>query len=89
MTRVHYSCQYPLNTDDMPSEPTRSEEVMSDFKQHKLARSALRRIQELIYGFEEERAGDRQLARIGLLIVVVLVTASLYFLFSGDSITLR
>ena len=73
----------------MSSEPTRSEEVVSDFKQHKLARSALRRIQELIHGFEEERAGDRQLARIGLVILVLLVTVSLYFLFSGDRITLR
>ena len=73
----------------MVSEPTRSEEVISDFKQRKLARSALRRIQELILGFEENRAFDRQLARIGVIAVVLLVAVSLYFLFGGDSITLR
>jgi hypothetical protein len=73
----------------MVSEPTRSEEVISDFKQRKLARSALRRIQELILGFEEDRVFDRQLARIGVIAVVLLVAVSLYFLFGGDSITLR
>jgi hypothetical protein len=73
----------------MASEPTRSEEVIADFKQRKLARSALRRIQELILGFDEDRAFDRQLARLGIVIVVLLVSVSFYFLFSGDSITLR
>ena len=72
----------------MVAEPTRSEEVISDFKQRKLARSALRRIQELILGFEEDCAFDRQLARIGVIVVVLLVAVSLYFLFSGNSITL-
>jgi len=86
---VHYSWQLPFNTDDMAAEPTRSEEVISDYKQRKLARSALRRIQELIRGFEEDRDFDRQLARIGVIAVVLLVAVALYFLFSGDSITLR
>jgi hypothetical protein len=86
---VHYSWQLPFNTGDMAAEPTRSEEVISDFKQRKLARSALRRIQELILGFEKDRAFDRQLARVGVIAVVLLIVVSLYFLFSGDSITLR
>ena len=72
----------------MAAEPTRSEEVISDFKQRKLASSAFRRIQELIQGFEEGRAFDRQLARIGVIAVLLLVTVALYFLFSGSSITL-
>ena len=73
----------------MAAEPTRSEKVISDFKQRKLARSALRRIQELIRGFEKDRAFDRQLARVGVIAVVLLIAVSLYFLFTGDSITLR
>ncbi len=89
MIGVHYSWQLPFNTDDMTAEPTRSEEVISDFKQRKLARSALRRIQELILGFEKDRAFDWRLACIGVIAVVLLVAVSLYFLFSGDSITLR
>ena len=72
----------------MAAEPTRSEEVISDFKQRKLVRSALRRIQELILGFEEDRAFDRQLARIGVIAVVLLVAVSLYFLSSDSSIIL-
>ena len=86
---VHYSWQIPFNTGDMAAEPTRSEEVISDFKQRKLARSAIRRIQQLIQGFEEEHAFDRRLARLGVIAVVLLVAVSVYFLFSGDSITLR
>jgi len=72
----------------MASEPTRSEQVVADYKQRKLGLSALRRIHELIQGFEEERAFDWRMARIGLLILVVLVSVSLYFVFSGERITL-
>ena len=86
---VHYSWQLPINTGDMAAEPTRSEAVISEFKQRKLARSALRRIQQLIQGFEEEHVFDRQLARIGVIAVMLLIAVSVYFLFSGDSITLR
>ena len=71
----------------MASEPTRSEQVVADYKQRKLGLSALRRIHELIQGFEEERAFDWRMARIGLLILVVLVSVSLYFVFSGERIT--
>ncbi|MCG6890462.1 MAG: hypothetical protein LJE92_12825 [Gammaproteobacteria bacterium] len=73
----------------MCSEPSRSEQVIGEFKQRKLARSALCRIQELINEFEEGRAFDRYLARIGVIVVLLLVTVSLYLLFSGDSITLH
>ena len=73
----------------MAAQPTRSEEVISEFKQRKLARSAFRRIQELIQQFEEDRAFDRRLARFGVIVLALLVTVLLFFLFSGDSITLR
>jgi hypothetical protein len=86
---VHYSRQYPLNTGAMSSDTTRSEEVISDFKKRRLAQSALHRIRKLIHEFDEEHAFDRRLARVGIVIVVLLVSVSFYFLFSGDSITLR
>jgi hypothetical protein len=73
----------------MSPDPSRSEQVIADFKRRKLARSALCRIQQLIHEFEEGRAWDRRLARIGVIVVVLLVTVSLYLLFSGDSITLH
>jgi hypothetical protein len=72
----------------MASEPTRSEQVVAGYKQRKLGLSALRRIHELIQGFEEARAFDWRMARIGLLVMVVLVSVSLYFVFGGERITL-
>ena len=73
----------------MAAEPTRSEEVISDFKQRKLARNALRRIQELILGFEEDRAFDRQLARIGVIAVVLLGAVALDLRGNVNNRTLR
>ena len=72
----------------MSTEPTRSEQTISEFKQRKLTRSALHRIKELIQSFEDDRAFDWRLARIGVLAVAVLVVVSAYLLFSGSSITL-
>jgi hypothetical protein len=72
----------------MSTEPTRSEQTISEFKQRKLAHSALHRIQELIQSFEDDRAFDWRLARIGVLVAVVLITVSFYLLLSGNSITL-
>jgi hypothetical protein len=85
---VHYSWQHPLNTDAMSSVTTRSEEVISDFKKRRLTQSALRRIQDLLHEFEEGHAFDRRLALVGVVIAVLLVSVSFYFLFSGNSITL-
>jgi hypothetical protein len=72
----------------MNPEPGRSEQVVADYRQRKLGHSALRRIHELIEGFERERAFDWTAARIGLLALVVLLSVSLYFLLSGERITL-
>ncbi len=73
----------------MASEPTRSEQVVAGYKQRKLGLSALRRIHELTQEFEEERAFDWRMARIGLLLTVALMSVSLYFfVFSGERITL-
>jgi len=67
----------------MATEPTRSEEVISEFKQRKLARSAFLRIKELIQGFEDDDAFDRRLARIWVIVLGLLVIVSLFLLFSG------
>ena len=72
----------------MSTEPTRSEQTISEFKQRKLAHSALHRIQELIQSFEDDLAFDWRLARIGVLVIAVLVAVSFYLQFSGSSITL-
>jgi hypothetical protein len=72
----------------MPTGSSRSEEVISSFKQHKLAISALRRIQELIDGFEKDRAFDRRLARIGIIVMLALLGLAAYVFVGGDSLTL-
>ena len=72
----------------MSADSSRSEQVVEGYKKHKLASSALRRIQELIRGFEEARALDQHLAQFGLIIILALISVSVYFLLSADSLTL-
>ena len=73
----------------MSPTPTRSEAVVENYKQRKLAQSAMRRIYELIQGFEQDRATDKRLAGAGLLAILLLLGVSLYFFLSGDSVTLH
>jgi len=49
----------------------------------------MRRIHELIQGFEQERVTDKRLAGAGLLAILLLIGVSLYFFLSGDSVTLH
>ena len=73
----------------MSAQHSRSDEVVEDYKKHKLARSALRRIHELLQAFEEDRAFDKKLARFGVGLMLLLVAVSLFWLFGGDTIILR
>ena len=73
----------------MSAQPTRSEKVIDDYKKHKLARSALRHIQNLLHGFEKERRFDVKLARVGLVLLLILVLGSLYWFSGLDSTILR
>jgi hypothetical protein len=73
----------------MSPKSTRSETVVEAYKQRKLSLSAMRRIHELIEGFEQERAIDKRLAGAGLLAILLLLGISLYFFMSGDSVTLN
>jgi hypothetical protein len=73
----------------MSTEPGRSEQVIADFKQRRLARSAFHRIRDLLREFEEERAFDRRAAGFGVIAVVLLVDAALLLLLSGNSLTIN
>ncbi len=73
----------------MSPTPTRSEAVVEAYKQRKLTLSVMRRIHELIQGFEQERATDKRLAGAGLLAILLLLGVSLYFFMSGGSVTLH
>lgn len=67
----------------MTADSERSAAVVEDYRKRKLARSALRRIHEIIEGFERDRAVDLRLARIGVTIILVLLGLSAYFFFGG------
>jgi uncharacterized membrane protein YbaN (DUF454 family) len=73
----------------MSAQPSRSEAVVEDYKKHKLKRSALCHIRNLLHSFEQERAFDRKLAWVGLIVIVVLVSISWYWFSSTDTIIVR
>ena len=72
----------------MSTDTSRSAQVIEDYKRHKLASCALRRINDLIRGFEAERTIDRRLAQLGFILVLGLIAASAYFLMNTDRLIL-
>ena len=66
----------------------KSEQVIEDYKKHKLARSALHRIHELIRGFEEDRVFDLRLAQFGMVIILGLLAAAAYLLLGVDKLSM-
>ncbi len=73
----------------MEPDTSRSQQVVEDYKKRKLAVSALRRIQEIVHGFEHDRHVDRRLAGIGIALIVVLVAATAYFFLGTSTVTIR
>ena len=61
---------------------SKSEQVIEHYKKHKLSRSALHRIDDLIRGFEEARAFDLRLAQFGMVIILGLLGVSACLLLS-------
>ena len=77
-----------LKTGVMTSDTERSEAVVEDYKKRKLAGSALRRIHEIIQGFERDRAADVRMARIGIAIIVAILGVAAFFFLGVESQTL-
>ena len=86
--KVHYKTLWQLKTGAMSQQTSRSEQVVEDFKRHKLAISALRRVRQIILGYDEDHATNLQLARVGLAVVLMLIVGSTYFLMNTHSIIL-
>ena len=78
----------PENTDNADPKKARSEAVVEAYRRHKLARSALRRVRDLIAEFDESRAADARLARAGIIALLLLLGLALIFFLSGERITL-
>jgi len=72
----------------MSQDMERSKRVVEDYKKRKIARSALQRVHELIHAFEQEHMFDRRMARIGLILILVVLAIAAFRFFSGESATL-
>ncbi len=72
----------------MEPDPSRSQQVIENFKKRKLAASALHKIHRLLAQFESERAFDARIARAGLLAIILVLLIAAYLFFSTDSLTL-
>ena len=72
----------------MAIESPRSEQVVQDYKKHKLAHNALRKIQQLIQGFENERVADARMARVGIVLIVVIIALTVLYFLNMESVTL-
>ena len=72
----------------MSPRTSRSEQVIERYKREKLAASALRKIHDLIQGFEQDRADDARFARIGMAILVVLLGIAMFYFFANETVTL-
>ena len=72
----------------MATNPTRSEQVVNDYKQRKLARSAMHRIHELLRKWEAERAFDQRVARYGIVALLLLLAAAYLLMPGSESVTL-
>ena len=68
----------------MTSDESRSEQVVTAYKKHKLAISALHHVRRMLRGFEQERAADRRLAIFGVVVIVSLLVVAAWFWLSGD-----
>lgn len=86
--RVHYNSQDDVKTVAMETNRSRSEQVIEDYKRRKIAASALRRIQQIVQGFERDRAADRRLAGVGLVMILLLLGLAAWFIFGGDRLPL-
>jgi len=68
----------------MEAESSRSEQVIKAYKRHKLSVSALHHIRRMLRGFEQERAADRRLALIGVVVILAMLALAAWFFLGGD-----
>ena len=71
----------------MEQQTNRSDQVIDNYRQHKISVSVYARIKELLMKFEADNAADRRMAWIGLGIALALVASAAYFFVSGSQIT--
>ena len=73
----------------MAAGDSRSEQVVTAYKRHKLTVSALHHIRRMLEGFERERATDRRLALLGIgAILFLLAAAAAWIWFGGTQVVI-
>ncbi len=72
----------------MDSQSDRSEQVVEAYKRHKLASSVLKRIHQIIEGFEQDRRLDTHVARIGLVVSILLIAALSFYFFGRAEVVI-
>lgn len=70
----------------MTPDSERSEQVIESYKRRKLAASAIRRIHEIIQGFEQDRIADWRMARIGAMIILALLAIAAFLFFGSRGV---
>ena len=66
----------------------RTDQVVDDYKQHKMNVSVMTRIQHLLAQFEADYAADRRWAWYGIVILIGVAMAAAYFFINGSKITI-
>ena len=72
----------------MAPDTERSVQVIEDYKKHKLAVSAIRRIHDVVHGFERDRLVDWRIARIGIVIILALLAIAAVLFFGSRGVAL-
>ncbi len=75
-------------TGAMTPDSERSEQVIEAYKRRKLAGSAIRRIHEIIQGFEQDRIADWRMARVGVVVILAVLAIAAFLFFGSRSDTL-
>lgn len=72
----------------MAADESRSEQVVTAYKRHKLAVSALHHIRRILDGFERQRETDRRLALFGVGVILLLLAAAAWMSLGGSQVVI-
>jgi hypothetical protein len=72
----------------MQTDEPRSEQVITAYKRHKLAISALHHVRRLLLGFEQDRIANRRLALFGLFVILLVLAIAAWRWLGGESVVI-
>ena len=72
----------------MKADNSRSDQVIEAYKRHKLSVSALHHIRRMLREFDRERAADRKLAIVGVVVIVSLFAVMVWLWLGGNDVVI-